>query len=142
MTRILVPLEHSPGNARVLQLAAAMARALEGTITLLHVYSPPNAMVGIVRGASVASELGAEQSSGHDLLAGARAVLAGVGFSDVDVLLEQNPSVHHAIIGEAARFDFIVMGTHGRRGFDRAVLGSVAERVVRAAPCPVVTIHL
>jgi nucleotide-binding universal stress UspA family protein len=37
--------------------------------------------------------------------------------------------------------DLIVCGTHGRRGWDRVVMGSVAERVVRTAPCPVLTVH-
>lgn len=66
----------------------------------------------------------------------------GVGFSDVDAILQQRRSVHDAIVEEARRYDMIVMGTHGRRGFDRAVLGSIAERVIRDAPCPVVTVHL
>jgi nucleotide-binding universal stress UspA family protein len=142
MTRLLVPLEHSPGNPRVLQLAAMMARALEGSLTLLHVYSPPNSMIGIVPGATVDGELTAEQTGGEVLLAGARAVLSGVGFADVDAILQQCRSVHDAIVEEARRYDMIVMGTHGRRGFDRAVLGSIAERVIRDAPCPVVTVHL
>jgi nucleotide-binding universal stress UspA family protein len=47
-----------------------------------------------------------------------------------------------AILEKARDFDMVVMGTHGRRGFDRAVLGSVTERVIRSAPCPVVTVHL
>ena len=42
--------------------------------------------------------------------------------------------------GKARKTDLIVMGTHGRRGFDRLVLGSVADRVMRRAPCPVLTI--
>jgi nucleotide-binding universal stress UspA family protein len=41
----------------------------------------------------------------------------------------------------ANRFDLIVMGTHGRRALSRLVMGSVAERVVQTAPCPVLTIH-
>jgi len=142
MTRILVPLEASPGNPRVLQLAAAMATSMAGSLTLLHVYEPPNAMVGIVPGATVEGEAAADESAGKELLDGALAVLAGVGFSNVDVMLERRPSVLDAIIEEARRFDMVIMGTHGRRGFDRAVFGSIAEHVVRGAPCPVVTIHL
>ena len=142
MTRFLVPLEHSPGNPRVLQIAAAMATAMSGSLTLLHVYNPPNAMVGIVPGATVAGEAAADEAAGKDLLAGALVVLAGVGFSNVETLLERRSSVVDAILDEGRGFDMIVMGTHGRRGFDHAVLGSVAERVIRSAPCPVVTVHL
>lgn len=142
MTRILVPLEHSPGNPRVLQLAAALASALSGSLTLLHVYEPPGAMVGIVPGATVEGEAAADEAAGKELLAGALVVLAGVGFSQGTVLLQRSSSVVDAILEKARDFDMVVMGTHGRRGFDRAVLGSVTERVIRSAPCPVVTVHL
>jgi nucleotide-binding universal stress UspA family protein len=43
---------------------------------------------------------------------------------------------------EQTKADLIVMGTHGRHGVGRALLGSVAEKVVRAAPCPVLTVHV
>jgi nucleotide-binding universal stress UspA family protein len=142
MTRILVPLEHSAGNPRVLQLAAELATARRASLTLLHVYARLSSMIGIVPGATVEGELTAERASGEELLTGARAVLAGIGFSDVDAVLEEHRSIHDAIVATARRFDMIVMGTHGRRGFDRAVLGSIAERVIRDAPCPVVTVHL
>jgi nucleotide-binding universal stress UspA family protein len=48
-----------------------------------------------------------------------------------------------AIVSHAASagVDLIVIGTHGRKGVSRLLLGSVAERVVRAAPCPVLTVH-
>jgi len=39
------------------------------------------------------------------------------------------------------RIDLIVCGTHGRHGWDRVIMGSVAERLVRLAPCPVLTVH-
>jgi nucleotide-binding universal stress UspA family protein len=47
------------------------------------------------------------------------------------------------IVGAATRerADLLVMGTHGRGGLDRALLGSVADRVIRLAPCPVVTVR-
>jgi len=44
-------------------------------------------------------------------------------------------------IAEAEKVDLIVMATHGRTGFSHLFMGSVAERVVRTAPCPVLTIH-
>ena len=49
-----------------------------------------------------------------------------------------SPSFSHAA---TAGVDLIVIGTHGRKGVSRLLLGSVAERVVRAAPCPVLTVH-
>ena len=51
---------------------------------------------------------------------------------------------HAEIVGAAAEehADLIVIGTHGRGGIDRALLGSVTDRVVRLAPCPVVTVRV
>ncbi len=45
------------------------------------------------------------------------------------------------IVESAADADLLVMGTHGRTGLQRVVMGSVAEKVVRKAPCPVLTVH-
>ncbi len=142
MTRILVPLAHSPGNDHVLDYAAALAKGSDGTITLFHVYEPPGAMVGIVPGATVEGELAADRAASGVLLDDAQATLARLGVPAVSVVLERGSSPHDAIVAHARGFDLIVMGTHGRRGLDRVLLGSIAERVIRDAPCPVVTVHL
>jgi len=142
MTRILVPLAHAPSNARVLELAAMMANGIQASVTLLHVYDPPNAMVGIVPGATIEGETEAERAVGEVLLANAQNAMRRAGVAQVSSLLERAPSPHDSIVMHARAFDLIIMGTHGRRGFEHAVLGSVAEQVVRDAPCPVVTIHL
>jgi nucleotide-binding universal stress UspA family protein len=45
-------------------------------------------------------------------------------------------------VAETGGFDLIVMGTHGRRGLPRLLLGSVAQKVIARAPCPVLTLHV
>ena len=62
---------------------------------------------------------------------------------DADVTLETSDSPADAIVEYAGRIaaDLIVMGTHGRTGLDRLLTGSVAEHVVRMAPCPVLTVR-
>ncbi len=142
MTRILVPPSHAASNAKVLDLAATMANGMRASVTLLHVYEPPNAMVGIVPGATVEGEAQAERVVGEQLLASAQAALKRAGVAQVTPLLEHAPSAHVAIVMHARTCDLIVMGTHGRRGLEHAVFGSVAEHVIRDAPCPVLTIHL
>ncbi|MGO9838639.1 MAG: universal stress protein [Polyangiaceae bacterium] len=69
----------------------------------------------------------------------ARAKRPGVA---IDSTLRQGP-VWSEILAAAKspKADLIVIGTHGRRGLSRALLGSVAERIVRTAPCPVLTVH-
>lgn len=141
MKHILVPLAHTASNARVLELAAAMATGIDAQITLLHVYEPPSSMVGIVPGATVANELERDRDAGRTLLVDATETLARAGMNRVSSILTRG-AAEVAILENARDADLIVMGTHGRRGIDRALFGSVAERIIRKAPCPVVTIHL
>ena len=65
----------------------------------------------------------------------------GSGVS-IKKIIEQNDPWHAVIAtAESARADLVVMGTHGRRGLPRAILGSVAEKVVRHSPVPVLVVH-
>lgn len=142
--RILVPLDHSPGLASILDYACAIARGMGAQLTLLHVYEPPNEMVGIVPGATVSGEIAAEHRTGTKLLDEAVEIVRANGIAPVDTVLERASPTSQAIVGHAQRggFDLIIMGTHARKGVSRLVLGSVAESVIRDAPCPVLTIHL
>ncbi|MGE5185592.1 MAG: universal stress protein [Acidobacteriota bacterium] len=141
--RILVPLDHSAGTDAIVDFASVIARGMGSKITLLHVYDPPNEMVGLVPGATVTGELAAEQDAGVALLDRAEARVRGAGIA-VDRLVERAAPasaaiVHHAALGS---YDLVVMGTHGRHGIERLLLGSTAEHVMRDAPCPVVAVHL
>ncbi len=142
--RILVPIDHSVGLDAVLEYACVVARGRGATLTLLHVYEPPNEMVGVLTGATVEGEAAAEQTIGGTLLDRAAEVVRQHGVASVDRILERaTPAiraiVHHA---RAGRFDLIVMGTHARKGVSRLLAGSVIEAVLRDAPCPVLAIHL
>ncbi len=69
---------------------------------------------------------------------------AAAGTSGLGARWLVRSGVPHAEIAAAARqerADLIVMGTHGRSGLDRALLGSVADRVIRLGPCPVVSVR-
>jgi len=142
--RILVPLDHSPGADAILDYACAVARGLHASITLLSVHEPPNEMIGVVPGATVGGEHAAEHAAGVALLDRAAAVLRAQGIEPIDRIVERAPSASDAILTHARRgaFDLIVMGTHGRKGLSRLVMGSVAEAVLRDSPCPVLTVHL
>ena len=142
--RILVPLDHSPGGYAILDYACAIARGLGASLTLLHVHEPPNELIGMVPGATVGGEHVAEHAAGVALLDRAVAILEAQGIEPVDRIVERASSASEAILTHARRgaFDLIVMGTHGRKGLSRLVMGSVAEQVLRDAPCPVLTVHL
>ena len=141
LQRILVPLDHSPGYEVIVDVAAAIARGAGATLTLLHVYEPPNAMIGVVPGATVGGETAAARDAGAALLLRAA---ERAGDLVVGRRLEQASPASHTIVHEAGtgKFDMIVMGTHARRGVARLVLGSTAEKVLREAPCPVTAVHL
>lgn len=142
--RILVPLDHSPGSDAIVEYACAVARGLGASVTLLHIYAPPNAMVGLVPGATVADEAKRERAAGEALLTHAVAIVRASGVASEDPILGRSASVREAIARHArtGRFDLIVMGTHARSGVSRLVLGSVADHVLRDVTCPVLLVHL
>ncbi len=143
VTRILVAIDHSTGSDAIVEYACAVARGVGASISLLHVYEPPNAMIGIVPGATVGAEAAAEQDAGSALLDRAAALCAANGVAPVARSLERG-SASDTIVqrATAGRYDLVVMGTHARTGVSRLVMGSVAEKVLRSAPCPVLMVHL
>ena len=137
---ILFPHDFSETAESALTLALELARRLDGKITLLHAYEV--AAYAYPEGPAVSVEMAREIESG------ARKALEGVAArvrsAGVPVEVQVRQGVPWSEIVKAARelqVDLIAIGTHGRRGFARALLGSVAERVVRMAPCPVLTVH-
>ena len=139
--RILVPVRHAE-DVKVVDYARLLAEGLGASITLLHVYEPPNAMIGIVPGATVEGEAAAERAIGAGVLARAAGALAAAGFARVESLLERAPRVADAILRHASDAELIVMGTHERHGIERLATTSTAVQVMRRAPCPVVTVHV
>lgn len=142
--RILVPLDHSPGSDAIVEYACVIARGLGASITLLHAYEPPNAMVGLVTGATVYDEAQAEHEAGIALLNRAASILRANGLASNDRVVERSAPARHAIArhAHAGNFGLIVMGTHARKRVARLVLGSVADHVLREVSCPVLLVHL
>lgn len=142
--RILCPIDFSEFSRRALDHAAAIARRYESTVTVFNVTTvPPAAAL-----ASGTPLLPITPPTPGDL----EALLASMKrFADVEAGLETRLSMQFEIgEGDAAGeildrartlpSDLIVMGTHGRSGFRRLLLGSVTEKVVRSARCPVLTV--
>jgi nucleotide-binding universal stress UspA family protein len=137
---ILVPTDFSEGAQAALDYAVALAAKLDASVHLLNVVTLPmlGADTGIVVTPSMMDEvLGGNQKALDELVA-ARAGQCAFGPAQLEV------GDARAQIEEAARkvgADLIVMGTHGRRGFRRLLLGSVAEAIARVAPCPVLLVR-
>jgi nucleotide-binding universal stress UspA family protein len=142
--RILVPIAHSPGSDAVVEYACLFARGVGASLTLIHVYEPPNEMVGLVPGATVDGEAVAEHAAGDVVLDHGTAIARANGIASVDRILRRASPPAHAIVEAAGqgKFDLIVMGTHMRGRLSRLVMGSVAEQVLRSSHCPVLMVHL
>jgi nucleotide-binding universal stress UspA family protein len=138
---ILVPVDFSEFSVHALDYALALAGKLDAKIHLLNVLGLPSIGVselGVGLAASVIDDMVKSNQAELDKLANARRKTSRIG----DVMLRTGDARDLILRAcEEVHADLIVMGTHGRRGIRRALLGSVAESVVRTAPCPVLTIR-
>ena len=138
---ILVPTDLSEGADQALDYACDLARTLDAELHLLNVVGIPALGVpelGVALASTVIDQLVVENQTALQELARTRCT-ARLG----QVLIKAGDP--RDMINQTARelgIDLIVMGTHGRRGITRALLGSVAETVVRSAPCAVLTVRL
>ena len=141
--KILVPVDFSSGSKQSVEYAAALSVELRSTITLLHVYQLPDLMSAIVPGADNAADVERERTLAQSGLESLRTDTQKKTDTEMAVLVAHgSPADEILSLSRAGQFDMIVMGTHGRTGLQRLVMGSVAETVVRRAHCPVLTIHL
>ncbi|HVB99989.1 MAG TPA: universal stress protein [Candidatus Dormibacteraeota bacterium] len=135
---IVVATDFSPASDRALNYALAIARRYESHVYVAHAIrpdlytlTPPEASVGMVELVHQA----AEQEMAELLISGRLREVphqAVIEEGDVWTVLSRLASVHNA--------DLIVLGTHGRTGFEKMFLGSVAERVFRLSQLPVLTV--
>jgi universal stress protein A len=137
---ILVPIDFSEHSEKALEFSIELAKGLGARIELLHCY-PINpggiSPYGIVLPENLDREI-RDAASARMAEWREKAVDAGL---DVDVTLTPAfPSESISAIAEEHGSDLIVMGTRGLTGLRHVLLGSVAERTLRIAPCPVVTV--
>ena len=145
--RILVAVDGSSTSEAALAAAVTLARALSGRLRVLHVvdspYDYPDVMYGRVPGDR--EELReAWHKAGQEVLDRAVAQARRGGCEPEPCLIEGNGAHTSQCIVEAARTwgaDLIVVGTNGRRGLSRLLLGSVAEGVARTATVPVLLVR-
>ena len=141
--RVLVPVDGSNTSIKGLDEAARLARANGARLRLLHVVDGSIAFQTADSGAGVELLLETLNRSGKQILttAAERASRARVR-ADTTLVESIKGRVASVIVDQAKhwRADAIVMGTHGRRGVSRLLLGSDAERVVRESPVPVLLV--
>jgi len=135
ITRILCPVDFSETSQHALDRAAAIARWYQATLTLLFVF--PNLPVMDL------PPLELEDAERNRLLVELRRMAdrlpSGI---TLDCRVREGASIHDEIVAQATAIhaDLLVLGTHGRSGFQRLFLGSVAEKVIRKAACPTLVV--
>ena len=136
--RILVPVDFSKPTHHALTTAAQWARAFGVKITLLHVMEPPN--YPVFGYAHVPIQERRWRAAAKARLEQLRATLDARVFGDIRI---RTGSPYQEIVEEAksCKAGLIVIGTHGHTGLAHILLGSTAERVVRHAHCPVLTVR-
>jgi len=148
--RILVPIDGSPTADRGVREAMRLAADQKAKVILLHVVDD-FPMVAEMSSAMTAQQtdrargrLGRLREQGEELLAKAKNSFSNASLP-ADTLLREvtQGRIADVVVEEAAKAgcDLIVMGTHGRRGFNRLVMGSDAELVVRTSPIPVLLVR-
>jgi nucleotide-binding universal stress UspA family protein len=141
--RILVPTDFSEASQAAVRYALDLARMLGARVTLLHAYAwpvypaSPDGAAFIPSPSALAELVRAAEADMRELVG--RLAEAGVVLDSRTVAGPAPDAILKMARDEA--FDLIVMGTHGRTGLRHLLLGSVAERVVRAAGAPVLTIR-
>ncbi len=139
---ILVPTDFSDSAIKALNYARSLAEMCQATLHVLHVVEKPHLAVG---GSEVLSFWAPELV--QRLVRTAESKLAGLALEVEQALTVESAArvgVPHAEIVRYAdenHIDMIVMGTHGRGAVGHMLLGSVAERVMRSASCPVMTLR-
>jgi universal stress protein A len=144
ISRVLVPTDFSAASDEALAYARTLAEGFGASLYLLHVVEDFSLNGGWIS----ESYLGVGPEARATVMADARERLAHrISRRDHELLHARSEIIVGATADTIASYadslciDLIVMGTHGRTGFAHILLGSVAEKVVRTAPCPVLTVH-
>jgi len=138
--RLLVPTDFSETADRALAVAIDMARALPARVVLLHVHSPLMLLPPPIDMVSLDAVFPKALQKMEEALE-ARAVRVRDAGLECDLaLIEGAPHVEIVNKAQQEKAELIVIGTHGRGGLASAILGSVTERVIHRATCPVLVV--
>ena len=140
---ILVPVDGSPTAALAIDKAVALAKAFGSTVTAIYVIDPyPFTGVGTDYAYGQAQYLTAATAEANEAIKGAKQAFEAAGIA-VKTALVEGHAVYKGILetAESGGADLIVLGSHGRRGIEKLVLGSVAQRVVSRAHVPVLVVR-
>jgi nucleotide-binding universal stress UspA family protein len=144
-SRILVPVDGSAISNQALAAAIGLAQAAKGRVRLVHVIEEAAHLTGYdPYGGSSGELLEAMRQAGHKVLDDGMATVRAAGIEADCMLMDKFGERLGECVANAAKLwnaDLVVVGTHGRRGFSRLLLGSGAEQIIRLAPVPVLVVR-
>ena len=144
ISRILVPVDFSAHSEHALQYATALAGRLGASLHLLHVVEDPAASVAWNAEGVLPDLTGLRNALLADAEQRLLACRSDAERAQVPVVTTARTGLVADAVVEYAKalgIDLVVMGTHGRTGMAHLLMGSVAEQVLRHAPCPVLTVR-
>ncbi|MES2631748.1 MAG: universal stress protein [Pseudomonadota bacterium] len=143
--RILVPIDGSTTSNRALTAAIGLAQAFKGRLRLIYVVDEAAYVTGYDPSGGYSGELlRVMRESGEKILQEGLAFAKAAGIEADTMLFDTFGERLGEVVAKAVKLwnaDLVVVGTHGRRGFSRLLLGSGAEQVIRLAPVPVLAIR-
>ena len=142
--RVLVPVDFSPSSLRALEFAVDFVKPFTAELLLLFAIEPILYVVpdyGGAQSAAMADTLDAQRRTARTELARLERRYTKRGIKVRSLLETGRASQAIADAAKRLKADLIVMSTHGRTGVSHLLMGSVTERVVRTATCPVLTLH-
>lgn len=131
---ILVPTDGSPGAEAAIDHAVHIARQNDATINPVYV-------VDVSDMGDIGDDPDALRAEGSDVIEPVVDAARGAGLEVNEHILEGTPNERIVECAESHDADLVVMGTHGKSGLSRVLLGSTAEKVVRNSPVPVLTVR-
>src|SRR5215831_6680988 len=138
--RILCPVDFSEFSTRAYEYAHSLARQYRAKLFVQHVAEPFLSIHHTQISQDVIDQVYSQEVA--EVKQKVRELAAPRDQVEPEIVLERGPVADSILqFAECRDIDLIAMGTHGRRGLDRVVLGSVTERVLRKARCPVLAVH-
>lgn len=138
---ILCPVDFSVGSERAVEYAASLALSTGARIELLHTYLIPVLSLPEGKVTATPEYVARVLTIAQDELDKLKAPLIARGIEVKTTLLDGQPAETILRYAKEVEASLLVLGTHGRTGFQHFVLGSIAERVVRLADMPVLTVR-
>ena len=145
LKKILVATDFSPASDAALSYGRELARSFGSTLTIVHVVEDIAARSLGIDGGMLLTEPDVQRQFEVDARREIDAAISSADRVDLKatglILRSSAPAAAIVSCAHERDIDLIVMGTHGRSGFAHLLMGSVSERVVQTAPCPVLTVR-